>query len=119
MEDVPGMSDRPEVHRSPSIPLFLYPDVQWAFPRLSEIAHVVSHSVIYQLGRSSAYTGNGAMRMDKVEKQTCISCHMAKEPASADELGAHESLLRDIDKTSGGRTVWRTFEAASAEAAVA
>ena len=39
--------------------------------------------------------------------------------ASADELGAHESLLRDIDKASGGRTVWRTFEAAAAEAAVA
>lgn len=29
--------DRPEVHRSPSIPLFLYPDVQWAFPRQREI----------------------------------------------------------------------------------
>ena len=43
--------------------------------------------------RSSAYTGNGAMRMDKVEKQTCISCHMAKEPASADELGAHDGKL--------------------------
>jgi phosphatidylinositol alpha 1,6-mannosyltransferase len=32
-----GTSDRPEVHRSPSIPLFLYPDVQWAFPRPREI----------------------------------------------------------------------------------
>jgi phosphatidylinositol alpha 1,6-mannosyltransferase len=30
-------SDRPEVHRSPSIPLFLYPDVQWAFPRLRDV----------------------------------------------------------------------------------
>jgi hypothetical protein len=40
--------------------------------------------------RSSAYTGNGAMRMDKVDKQTCISCHMAQEPASKDELGAHD-----------------------------
>jgi len=29
----PGERDRPEAHRSPSIPLFLYPDVQWAFPR--------------------------------------------------------------------------------------
>jgi glycosyltransferase involved in cell wall biosynthesis len=28
-----GLTDRPEVHRSASIPLFLYPDVQWAFPR--------------------------------------------------------------------------------------
>jgi glycosyltransferase involved in cell wall biosynthesis len=32
-----GVADRPEVHRSPSIPLFLYPDVQWAFPRQREI----------------------------------------------------------------------------------
>jgi phosphatidylinositol alpha 1,6-mannosyltransferase len=33
----PGQSDRPEVHRSPSVPLFLYPDVQWAFPRFREV----------------------------------------------------------------------------------
>src|SRR5215210_1754395 len=32
-----GRPDRPEVHRSPSVPLFLYPDVQWAFPRLREV----------------------------------------------------------------------------------
>jgi phosphatidylinositol alpha 1,6-mannosyltransferase len=33
----PGQADRPEVHRSPSVPLFLYPDVQWAFPRMREV----------------------------------------------------------------------------------
>jgi len=33
----PGIPDRPEVHRSPSVPFFLYPDVQWAFPRLREV----------------------------------------------------------------------------------
>jgi glycosyltransferase involved in cell wall biosynthesis len=33
----PGMADRPEAHRSPSVPLFLYPDVQWAFPRQREL----------------------------------------------------------------------------------
>jgi glycosyltransferase involved in cell wall biosynthesis len=33
----PGTADRPEVHRSPSVPLFLYPDVQWALPRTREI----------------------------------------------------------------------------------
>jgi len=33
----PDTADRPEVHRSPSIPLFLYPDVHWAFPRQREI----------------------------------------------------------------------------------
>jgi glycosyltransferase involved in cell wall biosynthesis len=33
----PGTPDRPEVHRSPGIPLFAYPDLQWAFPRQREI----------------------------------------------------------------------------------
>jgi phosphatidylinositol alpha 1,6-mannosyltransferase len=32
-----GHPDRPEVHRSPSVPLFLYPDVQWAFPKLRDV----------------------------------------------------------------------------------
>ncbi len=30
---LPDGVDRPEVHRSASMPFFLYPDVQWAFPR--------------------------------------------------------------------------------------
>jgi glycosyltransferase involved in cell wall biosynthesis len=33
----PGEPDRPEVHRSPSVPFFLYPDVQWAFPRQRDV----------------------------------------------------------------------------------
>jgi phosphatidylinositol alpha 1,6-mannosyltransferase len=33
----PGQADRPEVHRSPSVPFFLYPDVQWAFPRMRDV----------------------------------------------------------------------------------
>jgi glycosyltransferase involved in cell wall biosynthesis len=33
----PGAAPR-ELHASPSVPLFLYPDVQWAFPRLPDIA---------------------------------------------------------------------------------
>jgi phosphatidylinositol alpha 1,6-mannosyltransferase len=37
-----GKSDRPEVHRSPSIPLFLYPDVHWAFPRLRDVVEDVA-----------------------------------------------------------------------------
>ena len=40
-----GHPDRPEVHRSPSIPLFLYPDVQWAFPRLRDIAEAPDGSI--------------------------------------------------------------------------
>jgi DNA polymerase III subunit epsilon len=27
--------------------------------------------------------------------------------ASADELSAHEALLKELDKASGGKTVWR------------
>ena len=37
-----GVADRPEVHRSPSVPFFLYPDVQWAFPRLREVVDDLS-----------------------------------------------------------------------------
>ncbi len=33
----PGQPDRGEVHRSPSRPLFIAPEVQWAFPRRHEI----------------------------------------------------------------------------------
>src|SRR5918995_459639 len=32
-----GQPDRPEVHRSASVPLFLYQDVQWAFPRVRDV----------------------------------------------------------------------------------
>ncbi len=39
----PGQPDRPEVHRSPSVPLFLYPDVQWAFPRLRDVVEDLGH----------------------------------------------------------------------------
>ena len=33
--------------------------------------------------------------------------------ANSQELEAHASVLKDLDKSSGGKTVWRTFEAAS------
>lgn len=35
--------------------------------------------------RSSAWAGNGAGRVDKVEKQGCISCHMPEEAVGPDE----------------------------------
>jgi tetratricopeptide (TPR) repeat protein len=38
--------------------------------------------------RASPWQGNGLARVDKVAKQTCIDCHMEREPASAQELGA-------------------------------
>jgi phosphatidylinositol alpha 1,6-mannosyltransferase len=37
-----GARDRVEVHRSPSIPLFLYPDVHWAFPRYRSVLEDVA-----------------------------------------------------------------------------
>jgi glycosyltransferase involved in cell wall biosynthesis len=39
----PGQADRPEAHRSPSVPFFLYPDVQWAFPRLRDVVEDAAH----------------------------------------------------------------------------
>jgi glycosyltransferase involved in cell wall biosynthesis len=39
---LPPGGDRPEVHRSPSVPFFLYPDVQWAFPRLRDVVDDLS-----------------------------------------------------------------------------
>lgn len=33
-----GQGERSYVHRSPSVPLFLYPDVHWAFPNQRDIA---------------------------------------------------------------------------------
>ncbi|HET9991167.1 MAG TPA: multiheme c-type cytochrome, partial [Kofleriaceae bacterium] len=38
--------------------------------------------------RNSAWAGNGMGRVDKVEPKNCIDCHMEREPASSDELGA-------------------------------
>ena len=38
--------------------------------------------------RNSAFTANGMARIDKVEKQDCIGCHMTREPASEQEYGA-------------------------------
>jgi DNA polymerase-3 subunit epsilon len=30
-------------------------------------------------------------------------------PANEQELAEHEDLLTQIDKSSGGKTIWRTF----------
>ncbi|MEJ7598566.1 MAG: multiheme c-type cytochrome [Kofleriaceae bacterium] len=47
--------------------------------------------------RNSAFTGNGMARIDKVEQQDCIGCHMTREPASTGEYGAKAG--------PGGRTM--------------
>jgi len=53
--------------------------------------------------RSSAWTGNGMARIDKVEQQTCIDCHMERTPASADELGAKHGTIAS-HRFVGGHT---------------
>jgi len=45
--------------------------------------------------RSSAWAGNGMGRVDKVDQKTCIDCHMEREPATADEMGAKTSATGD------------------------
>lgn len=55
---LPPSGDRPEVHRSTSLPFFLYPDVQWAFPRhralVEDVAsfrpHVIHVATEFALG---------------------------------------------------------------------
>ena len=39
--------------------------------------------------------------------------------ADDDDLAAHAALLADIDKASGGKTVWRALGAASQQVAMA
>ncbi len=53
--------------------------------------------------RSSAFTGNGLARMDKVEQQNCIQCHMERTPASAEELGAKQGTIAS-HRFVGGHT---------------
>ena len=53
--------------------------------------------------RNSAYTGNGMARIDKVDKRTCVDCHMEREPASAGELGAKAGSLAS-HRFLGGHT---------------
>ena len=53
--------------------------------------------------RNSAWTGNGTGRVDKVEKKTCIDCHMDREPASAGEYGAKQGTIAS-HRFLGGHT---------------
>ncbi|MEO7097219.1 MAG: multiheme c-type cytochrome, partial [Polyangiales bacterium] len=53
--------------------------------------------------RSSAFTGNGLARMDKVEQQNCIQCHMERTPASVNELGAKQGTIAS-HRFVGGHT---------------
>ncbi|MBK7538308.1 MAG: hypothetical protein IPI49_23670 [Myxococcales bacterium] len=53
--------------------------------------------------RSSPWMGNGMARIDKVAKQTCIDCHMEREPASKEELGAQGGTMAS-HRFLGGHT---------------
>ncbi|HET9621173.1 MAG TPA: multiheme c-type cytochrome, partial [Kofleriaceae bacterium] len=53
--------------------------------------------------RNSAWSGNGMARIDKVENKTCLDCHMEREPASADEAGAHGGTIAS-HRFLGGHT---------------
>ena len=53
--------------------------------------------------RSSAWAGNGMGRIDAVQKQTCIDCHMAREPAGSDEVAAHGGTIAS-HRFLGGHT---------------
>jgi tetratricopeptide (TPR) repeat protein len=53
--------------------------------------------------RSSAWTGNGTGRVDKVDRKTCIDCHMEREPASSNEAGAKAGTIAS-HRFLGGHT---------------
>ena len=53
--------------------------------------------------RNSAFAGNGMGRVDKVETKNCIDCHMEREPATANELGAKDGTIAS-HRFLGGHT---------------
>ncbi len=53
--------------------------------------------------QSSAWTGNGMARIDRVEKQTCIDCHMDRVAVSTAELGAKHGTVAS-HRFVGGHT---------------
>jgi hypothetical protein len=53
--------------------------------------------------RSSAWTGNGLAQLDRVERKTCIDCHMDRVAASTDELGAKSGTVAS-HRFTGGHT---------------
>jgi DNA polymerase-3 subunit epsilon len=73
--------------------------------------------------------GQGALTLDEhaTSTVTLASAQRAVRPAgtlvvrraTADELAAHEALLQRLDKSSGGRTAWRSFESGAVSASPA
>jgi DNA polymerase-3 subunit epsilon len=64
--------------------------------------------------------GQGALTLDDLSAAAGLAAVTARavrpagelvvRRATADEVAAHEALLRTLDKASGGRTAWRRFE---------
>lgn len=52
---------------------------------------------------ASPYNGAGMARLDSVEKQNCIDCHMERTPASKNELGAKHGSVAS-HRFVGGHT---------------
>jgi Flp pilus assembly protein TadD len=52
---------------------------------------------------ASPYNGAGMARLDKVEKQNCMDCHMERTPVSKNELGAKDGTVAS-HRFVGGHT---------------
>ena len=64
--------------------------------------------------------GEGGIGEAVLEQIDFAALELIVIEADADEAAAHDALLLELDKSSGGKTVWRRLgEASSAEAAVA
>ena len=77
-----GQPDRPEVHRSPSVPLFLYPDVQWAFPRLRDMVDDVARfrpDVVHVATEFALGAGRSQGRPATQAPPDCIGPHRLRE----------------------------------------
>ena len=119
----PDEPDRPEVHRSPSVPLFLYPDVQWAFPRFRDVvddlvsyqADVVHLATEFSLGiTGSRQRGNSScLSSPRLTPTTTsvprVDAQAGREPDPARR--AHQRSRRR-DPLATWRTRWRSSPAA-------
>ena len=52
---------------------------------------------------------NDAMTLQDVQAVDLSTFALALSPVSDEELAAHEKVLAELDKASGGKTVWRTL----------
>jgi DNA polymerase-3 subunit epsilon len=68
-------------------------------------------------GQDSLVIDNGSGSTDahgEISRRDLSQIKLPVVPASEAELRAHQEWLKDLDKASGGQTVWRLLEAAGA-----